>query len=84
MGLLSPLLQKLEDNPCATLITNYMNAVEELCKADYASTRNDITKIFQYMPKPTIMPRLDGGSPWMVTAMASVHCVRDGNKCFNR
>ncbi|CAK4027567.1 Hypothetical predicted protein [Lecanosticta acicola] len=85
VGLLGPLLQKPADNPYATLITSYMNAVEEVCLQDGKTSQTDIAKVFQYLPRPTDLMGMmaamttttHGSNAWMIAALASLHCVRD-------
>lgn len=83
MHSLGPLLQEHDENPCATLITHYMNAVEEICQEDYASY-GDVSKVFQYIQMPTSMPSLDASSTWAITTVSAARCVRDGDKHFDR
>ena len=82
VSLFRPLLQRPDDNPCATLITCYINAVEEAREEDGTAPDGEISKLREYMPEPSGRPLLERAA-WAMTTMPLVYLVRDLDKCFD-
>lgn len=85
LGLLSPLLQKRTDNPHATMITLFMNAVAEIVHSapPNGAERKSLTrKVAGYLPvKGPLRSEYD---PEIIQSVTAHDIVRDNEKCFNQ
>lgn len=80
---LAPLLQSPTTNPHATLITFFMNAVQEMVGPDAREDlEQEVRKLAKYMPDLGARPSMYGAR--MMVMMASGALVRDVDKYFNR
>lgn len=84
LGLLSPLLQSPRQNPHATFITTFINAVKEVAKADSSDKQCDDSKrITKFLPLQ-LSSMLSPTSPDMTRVWDARDSVADMDKHFER
>lgn len=84
-GFLGPLLQDPTDNKHATLITLFMNAVQEIYedfKQDPKTVKSELTRVMQY--RLPVAPRLSQHDAQATLNVAAMDLVRDGDRFFKR
>ncbi|KAL9097609.1 MAG: hypothetical protein Q9165_000506 [Trypethelium subeluteriae] len=77
------LLDSPHDNPHATLVTLFMNAVEETVneKREAESFQAEIMQLTKYLPPKTLS--FSNGDPFMVNMLSARPLVRDVESLFN-
>ena len=76
-------MQKVSENPYATLLTFFMNAVEEHNEAIIQSlTESELKRVIQYVPLKALPCSMY--EPQALLRSASRACVRDGDMLFDK
>lgn len=83
LALFGPRLRSREDNPHATLVTLFLNAVQEVTSKmdEYQEMFKEMKKVSAYLPQTAPPSSNDAGFLW---ASAAVCMVRDVDKFFNK
>jgi hypothetical protein len=85
VGLLAPFLQTIRQNPHATLITLYLNAVMEIVKmGDEADIAAEMGILAQYLPTPRLFLDPSMNDPDMLRIWDARTLVLDASKYFNQ
>jgi hypothetical protein len=85
LSLLSPLLQPLKQNPHATFITLFINAVKEAVKCGHSSDETpDVMKITNYLPSPRLFPPPSMNDPDMLRIWDARNLALDVDRYFKR
>ncbi|KAF2174400.1 hypothetical protein K469DRAFT_756748 [Zopfia rhizophila CBS 207.26] len=78
------LLDSPHDNPHATLVTLFMNTVDEIAngKKEALSLKAEMMRLVQYLPPQGLS--FSEGDPWMVNMLSARPLVRDVENFFER